>query len=138
MYRCTHTHKHSQADTCTDTLTYTHTHSRRTHTYIHTYTAHQVAELVGFWLLSLLQTPLILYSVINTDSHVLPLEMAVCIPLLLFLLAELGLGLRALCQIVNSQALKFHLSHSTAALTSDDDTVETERGREFIEMNQLS
>ncbi len=70
----------------------------------------QVPELAGFWLLTLLQTPLTIYLLANIDTVVLPLERAVNIVLLLFLLAQLLLGLRALQLMVKAQAVKFHLS----------------------------
>ncbi len=70
----------------------------------------QVPELAGFWLLTLLQTPLTIYLLANIDTVLLPLERAVNIVLLLFLLAQLLLGLRALQLMVKAQAVKFHLS----------------------------
>ncbi len=70
----------------------------------------QVPELAGFWLLTLLQTPLTIYLLANIDTVVLPIERAVNIVLLLFLLAQLLLGLRALQLMVKAQAVKFHLS----------------------------
>ena len=45
----------------------------------------------------------------NTQALVLPLERGVCVPLVLFLVVELVLGVRALYLIVGAQALKFHL-----------------------------
>ncbi|XP_064392157.1 transmembrane protein 17B-like [Halichondria panicea] len=70
----------------------------------------KIPELTGFWLLTLLQTPLTLYLLVNMDAVILPLERAVNIVLLLFLLAQLLLGLRALQLMVKAQAVKFHLS----------------------------
>lgn len=97
---------------------------------------HQVVELSGFWLLSLLQTPLALYTMANQDAHALPLERGLCIPLILFLVIELGLGLRTLYQLVNAQALKFHLAQTNTLPGST--TMRTEGEGEHIEMQQLS
>ena len=121
---------------------FAHNHTvRNVHTYTHTHT-HQVAELAGFWLLSLLQTPLALYSLANTDALPLPLEVAMATPLLLFLSAELVLGLWTLHRLVDSQALKFHLAQSSRVLlpaSSDTgNSARTERGSEHIEMTKLS
>ena len=70
----------------------------------------QVPELAGFWLLTLLQFPLIVYLLANVNTIVLPLERAATIPLLGFLLSQLILGFRALQLMVKAQAIKFHLS----------------------------
>ena len=110
-----------------------------THTHAHPYT-HQVAEMAGFWLLSLLQTPLTLYTLANTASLPLPLDFALSIPLLFFLSAELLLGLWTLYRLVGSQALKFHLAQNSGVLlthntdSSGTDNVGTEGD---IEMTQL-
>ena len=111
------------------------THTHNTHTHTHT---HQVAELAGFWLLSLLQTPLTLYTLSNTDTLPLPLEFALSIPLLLFLSTQLVLGLWTLYRLVGSQALKFHLAQSNRVLTHNSGSVGTEGGGEHIEMTKLS
>lgn len=95
-------------------------------------------ELAGFWLLSLLQTPLTLYTMANQDAHALPLERGLCIPLVLFLLVELVLGLRTLYQLVNAQALKFHLTQTNNPAGFDRTTRRTEVQSEHIEMQQLS
>lgn len=71
----------------------------------------KVPELAGFWLLTLLQTPLTVYLLGNINTIVLPLETAVNIVLLAFLLAHVVLGFRALQLMVRAQAVKFHLSH---------------------------
>ena len=70
----------------------------------------QVAELVGFWLLTLVQLPLSVYLIVNVDTIILPLERAVNIVLIPFLCAQLVLGLRALQLMVRAQAVKFHLT----------------------------
>ena len=104
---------------------------------IHT-PSHQIVELSGFWLLSLLQTPLALYTMANQDAHALPLERGLCIPLILFLVVELGLGLRTLYQLVNAQALKFHLAQTNTLPGLGSTTTRTEGEGEHIEMQQLS
>ena len=71
----------------------------------------QVPDLAGFWLLSLLQAPLTLYLLANIDTIILPLERAVNIVLLTFLVVQLCLGFRALQLMVQAQAIKFHLSN---------------------------
>ena len=76
-------------------------------------------ELAGFVLLTLLQFCLTLYLVANTNTLVLPLERAVNIPLLVLLLAELLLGLRAVQLIVRAQAVKFHLSQFSSWQDTD-------------------
>jgi hypothetical protein len=105
----------------------------------------KVAELAGFWLLSLLQTPLTLYCLTNTHTLPGPLEVALSLPLLLFLSAQLILGLWTLYRLVSSQALKFHLAQSNSVLrasagpaASSHGSVRTEGGREHIEMTKLS
>lgn len=70
----------------------------------------QVAELAGFWLLTLFQTPLTIYLIANLDTIILPLERAVNIIMGLFLLIQLLLGFRALQLMVRAQAVKFHLT----------------------------
>lgn len=71
----------------------------------------QVPELAGFWLLSLLQAPFTLYLLANIDTIILPLERAVNIVLLIFLVVQLCLGFRALQLMVQAQTIKFHLSN---------------------------
>ena len=71
----------------------------------------------------------------NQDAHALPLERGVGIPLLLFLLAELALGLRTLYQLVNAQALKFHLAQTNSLAGIGSASVRT---GEHIEMQELS
>ena len=70
----------------------------------------QVPELAGFWLLTLLQTPLTVYLLANINTIILPLERAIGVPLLAFLLLQLFLGFRALQLMVKAQAIKFHLN----------------------------
>ncbi len=78
----------------------------------------QVPELAGFWLLTLLQTPLTVYLMANVNTIVLPLERATDIPLLLFLLAQLALGFRGLQLMIRAQAVKFHLSQFDSVVPS--------------------
>ena len=68
-------------------------------------------DLAGFWLLTMLQAPLTVYLIANIDTVILPLERAVNILLLCFLVAQLSLGFRALQVMVKAQAVKFHLSN---------------------------
>lgn len=70
----------------------------------------QVAELAGFWLLTLVQLPLSVYLIVNVDTIILPLERAINIVLIMFLSTHLLLGLRALQLMVRAQAVKFHLT----------------------------
>lgn len=70
----------------------------------------QVPELAGFWILSLFQLPLVVYLMANINTVILPLEWAICIPLVVFLLVEIIIGLRALQLMVRAQAVKFQLS----------------------------
>ena len=70
----------------------------------------QVAELAGFWLLTLLQVPFCVYLMANVDTVILPLERAINIVLGVFLLVQLALGFRALQLMVRAQAIKFHLT----------------------------
>lgn len=74
------------------------------------YSLLQVAELAGFWLLTLLQIPLTAYLLANIDTIILPLERAINIVLALFLLSQLLLGFRALQLMIRAQAVKFHLT----------------------------
>ena len=79
----------------------------------------QVPDLAGFWLLTMLQAPLTLYLIANVDTIVLPLERAVNIVLLTFLLVQLFLGFRALHIMVKAQAIKFHLSNFDTLRTNN-------------------
>jgi transmembrane protein 17 len=71
----------------------------------------KVAELSGFWLLSLLQLPLVLYLMANINTIVLPLEWAVNIPMIVLLIVQLLCGVRALQLMIRSQAIKYHIGH---------------------------
>ena len=129
-------------------LYHTHTHTHAPHPLSSSFSIlllHQVAELAGFWLLTLLQTPLTLYTLANTHTLPGPLEVALSLPLLLFLFSQLALGLWTLHRLVNSQALKFHLSQnsnlrhtpSSPSTSTTNGNVRTEGGREHIEMTKL-
>lgn len=72
----------------------------------------------------------------NSNALTVPLEIGLCIPLLLFLLVELILGIWTLYRLVKSQALKFHISQTNNLLASGG-CVPAEDG-EHIEMNKLS
>lgn len=70
----------------------------------------KVAELAGFWLLTLFQVPLTAYLLANVDTILLPLERGVNIVMGVFLCVQLLLGFRALQLMVRAQAVKFHLT----------------------------
>ncbi|XP_064612921.1 transmembrane protein 17-like [Liolophura sinensis] len=70
----------------------------------------RVPELAGCWLLTLLiQLPLILFLLLNEDTNILPLERAVHIVELLFVLFEAFTGYFAIRIMVNYQVTRFHL-----------------------------
>ncbi len=70
----------------------------------------QVSELASFWLLSLLQLPLVIYLMANTNTIILPLEWAINIPMTVFLLYEVITGVVALHLMIKAQGIKFHVS----------------------------
>ncbi len=61
-------------------------------------------------MLTILQICLTLYLLANVSTIILPLEVAVNIVFLLFLLVQIVLGFRALQLMIRAQAVKFHLS----------------------------
>ena len=66
--------------------------------------------MAGSWLLTmLLQLPLILFLLLNSDTIILPLERAVHIVMTVFVAFEVVLGYFAIRAMVNSQMTKFHL-----------------------------
>ncbi|KAK2147176.1 hypothetical protein LSH36_565g01026 [Paralvinella palmiformis] len=74
----------------------------------------KVPELAGFWLLTLLlQTPLSLFLLLNEDTVILPLERAVHIILVIFVIFEVFMGYFAIRALVNHQVTKFHLQQFT-------------------------
>ena len=70
----------------------------------------QVSELASFWLLTLLQLPLVIYLMANTNTVILPLEWAVNIPMTLFLVCEVICGVVALHLLIKSQGIKFQVN----------------------------
>ncbi|XP_025092218.1 transmembrane protein 17B-like [Pomacea canaliculata] len=75
----------------------------------------RVPELAGFWLLTvLLQLPLILLLLFNTDALLLPLERAIHIVKALFVVSEVIVGYFAIRIMVNYQVTKYHLQQFTA------------------------
>lgn len=77
--------------------------------------SNQVPELAGFWLLTvLLQLPLILLLLFNTDALLLPLERAIHIVKALFVVSEVIVGYFAIRIMVNYQVTKYHLQQFTA------------------------
>ncbi|XP_058502333.1 transmembrane protein 17B [Solea solea] len=70
----------------------------------------KVPELAGFWLLSiLLQFPLILFQLLNEAILIQPLERAVHIVLVIFILTQAVAGFVALRDMVRHTADQFHL-----------------------------
>ncbi|XP_019856968.1 PREDICTED: transmembrane protein 17-like isoform X2 [Amphimedon queenslandica] len=70
----------------------------------------KVAELAGFWLLTVLQLLLVLYLVVNVNTVLLPLEFAVNGPLLFFLFVQIVTGFRSLQLMIQAQKVKYHIS----------------------------
>jgi len=69
----------------------------------------QVPELAGFWLLTvLLQSPFVLFLLLNEATIITPLERAVTIILTAFILSEDIIGYVTIRAMVNSQVNKFH------------------------------
>lgn len=69
-----------------------------------------MSQLAGFWMLTLLQLSLTIYMLANVSTVILPLERAVNILFLVFLVVETITGFRALHVLIKAQALKFHLA----------------------------
>jgi len=82
----------------------------------------QVSQLAGFWMLTLLQLPLTIYMLANVDTIILPMERAVNILYLMFLLVQTMTGLQALQVFIKAQALKFHLATQFHSIFPSDDT----------------
>jgi len=83
-----------------------------------------VPELAGFWLLTLLlQTPFVLFLLLNEAMIITPLERAVTIVMAAFVLFEDVVGYFAIRAMVDSQVNKFHmqqLANFEVEETSDD------------------
>ncbi|XP_053140314.1 transmembrane protein 17 isoform X1 [Hemicordylus capensis] len=70
----------------------------------------KVPELAGFWLLSLLlQLPLILFLLLNEGLKIQPLERAIHIIFVIFLVFQVITAFLALKRMVNQLATRFHL-----------------------------
>ncbi|XP_015280456.1 PREDICTED: transmembrane protein 17 [Gekko japonicus] len=70
----------------------------------------KVPELAGFWLLSLfLQLPLILFLLLNEGLRIQPLERAVHIVFVVFLVFQVVVAFLALKKMVNQLATRFRL-----------------------------
>lgn len=70
--------------------------------------------MAGFWLLTLLiQCPLILLLTFNEDAKILPMERAVNIIEVVFVLFDIVCGYFAIRFMVNYQVTKFHLRQFT-------------------------
>ena len=81
----------------------------------------QVSQLAGFWMLTLLQLPLTIYLLVNINTIILPLERAVNILFLIFLVVEIVTGFRALHVLIKAQALKFHLATRFDSIIPNDE-----------------
>ncbi|XP_071179889.1 transmembrane protein 17-like [Mytilus galloprovincialis] len=84
--------------------------------------AERVPELAGSWLLTvLIQLPLILLLLFNTQPLLLPFERAVHIVEALFIVFEAICGYFAIRTMVNYQVTKFHLKQFTDLENITDD-----------------
>lgn len=81
----------------------------------------QVSQLAGFWMLTLLQLPLTIYMLANVNTIILPMERAVNILFLIFLIVEAVTGFRALHVLIKAQVLKFHLATQFDSIIPNDD-----------------
>ena len=82
----------------------------------------QVPQLVAYWLLTLLlQTPLVLFLLLNEQTIITPIERSVTIFLTAFVLIEVVLGYFAIRAMVNSQVNKFPLQQFSPVLEQIDD-----------------
>ena len=72
----------------------------------------KVPELAGFWLVTfILQLPLTCFLLFNEHVVILPMERAINIVMLAFLLFEVIQGYRAVKRMTDVQVKKFHLRH---------------------------
>ena len=86
----------------------------------------QVPELAGFWLVSfILQLPLVCFLLFNEYTLVLPLERAVHIVMLLFILFEVVQGYVAIKRMTDAQVEKFHLQRFKEDLEMEDEHTNT-------------
>ena len=72
-------------------------------------------------MLTLLQLPLTMYLLANINTIILPLERAVNILFLIFLVVEIVTGFRALHVLIKAQALKFHLATRFDSIIANDE-----------------
>ncbi|XP_063695059.1 transmembrane protein 17-like [Bolinopsis microptera] len=73
----------------------------------------RVPELAAFWMVTLvLQLPLCLLSLLNTDANLLPLEVSVQVILLLFVVVELLISTSTIRHMTSVQETKFNLLHT--------------------------
>ncbi|KAL4223006.1 Transmembrane protein 17 [Mactra antiquata] len=94
----------------------------------------RVPELAGFWLLTLLiQLPLILLLTLNEDAKILPMERAVNIIELIFVVFEVICGYVAIRIMVNYQVTKFHLRQFTDLEQMGEDDYWLDHGEEAHE-----
>ncbi|XP_057294301.1 transmembrane protein 17B-like isoform X2 [Hydractinia symbiolongicarpus] len=98
----------------------------------------KVPELAGFWLVTfILQLPLTCFLLFNENALILPMERAVNIIMLLFMLFEVVQGYRAIKRMTDAQVEKFHLTHfNTNNIEMDDigniQTFETDNIKKYI------
>lgn len=72
--------------------------------------SHQVPELAGFWILTLvLQLPLTLMLLLNESMLIMPMERAVNIIMALFVVFETVQGYRVIKSMIEQQISKFHV-----------------------------
>lgn len=72
-------------------------------------------------MLTLLQLPLTIYMLANVNTIILPLERAVNILFLIFLVVEFATGFFALRVLIKAQALKFHLATRFDSIIPSDE-----------------
>lgn len=76
----------------------------------HSFSLHQVPELAGFWILTLvLQLPLTLMLLLNESMLIMPMERAVNIIMAVFVLFETVQGYRVIKTMIDHQVSKFHV-----------------------------
>ena len=77
--------------------------------------------MAGFWLVTfILQLPLVCFLLFNEYTLILPLERAVHIIMLAFILFEIVQGYRAIKRMTDAQVEKFHLQRFSEDLVMDD------------------
>jgi len=80
----------------------------------------KVPELSGFWLLTLIQLPLLCFYSFYSNFLTVPFEKALNLVLLFFLAAELVFGYNANKSLVKHQLQKFHLLQFTEGGEEED------------------